>query len=80
MGTRKTSAAEEPRRRKRYHLPQDKIDDAKAILGTKTDSETIERALEIVAFQKEMLDAVDAMHGAGVVNVFDEAPGAEVHR
>ena len=50
MGTRKPQgpAAEEPRRRKRYHLPQDKIDHAKAILGTRTDSETIERALEQV--------------------------------
>jgi hypothetical protein len=63
-------AAEAPRK-KNYRLRQSKIDRAMEILGTRTETETIEQALEMVAFQREMLDAVDAMYGAGVVNVFD---------
>lgn len=51
MGTRKprTPAAEEPRRRKRCHPPQDTIDAVRASLGTRTDPEAIERALEAVS-------------------------------
>jgi hypothetical protein len=50
MSTRKPHAntGQEPRRRKSFRLRQDKIDAARAILGTSTDSETIERALEEV--------------------------------
>ena len=65
-------------RKKNYRLRQSKIDRAMEILGTRTETETIEQALDMIAFQSEMLDAVDAMYGSGVVNVFDEEPGAEV--
>ena len=70
-------AAEVPRK-KNYGLRQSNIDRAMEILGTRTETETIERALEMIAFQSEMLDAVDAMYGSGVMNVFDEESGAEV--
>lgn len=70
-------AAETPRK-KNYRLRQSKIDRAMKILGTRTETETIEQALDMIAFQSEMLDAVDAMYGSGVTNVFDEEPGAEV--
>lgn len=73
----KREAAEAPRK-KNYRLRQSKIDRAMEILGTHTETETIEQALDMIAFQREMLDAVDAMYGAGLVNVFDEATGAEV--
>ncbi len=72
-----TDAPEAPRK-KNYRLRQSKIDRAMEILGTRTETETIEQALDMIAFQSEMLDGVDAMYGTGVVNVFDEAPGAEV--
>jgi hypothetical protein len=65
-------------RKKNFRLRQSKIDRALKILGTRTETQTIEQALEMIAFQSEMLDAVDAMYGSGVVNVFDEEPGAEV--
>lgn len=64
-------AAEAPRK-KNYRLRQSKIDRAMEILGTRTETETIEQALELIAFQHEMLESVDAMYGAGVVNVLDE--------
>lgn len=70
-------AIESPRK-KNYRLRQSKIDRAREILGTRTETETIEQALDMIAFQSEMLDAADAMCGSGVVNVFDEEPGAEV--
>jgi hypothetical protein len=66
-------------RKKNFRLHQSKIDRAMEILGTRTETETIEQALDMISFQREMLDAVDAMYGAGVVNIFDEDPGAEVH-
>lgn len=64
-------------RKKNFRLRQSEIDRAMKILGTRTETETIEQALQMIAFQQEMLDAVDAMYGAGVVNVFDEQPDAE---
>lgn len=70
-------AAESPRK-KNYRLHQSKIDRAMQILGTRTETETIEQALDMIAFQDEMLASVDTMYGSGVVNVFDEEPGAEV--
>jgi hypothetical protein len=71
MKVGKELASEVPRK-KNYRLHQSKIDRAMEILGTRTETETIEQALEMIAFQREMLDAVDAMYGAGVVNVFDD--------
>jgi hypothetical protein len=65
-------------RKKNYRLLQSKIDRAMQILGTRTETEAIEQALDMIAFQDEMLASVDTMYGAGVVNVFDEEPGAEV--
>lgn len=65
-------------RKKNFRLRQSEIDRAMKILGTRTETETIEQALQMIAFQQEMLDAVDAMYGAGVVNVFDERSDAEV--
>jgi hypothetical protein len=74
-----TAGPVEPLRKKNFRLRQSEIDRAMEILGTRTETETIEQALQMIAFQQEMLDAVDAMYGAGVVNVFDEQSGAEVH-
>lgn len=35
--------------RKNYRLSQSKLDEARRLLGTRTETETIERALELVA-------------------------------
>lgn len=58
--------------RKNYRLHQSKIDAAKAILGTSTETETIETALDLVVFRKELADGVRAMRGANLMEVFDE--------
>jgi hypothetical protein len=58
--------------RKNYRLHQSKIDRARRILGTTTETETIERALELVAFGEELREGVDAMRGMDLVDVFAE--------
>jgi hypothetical protein len=59
--------------RKNYRLHQSKIDAAREILGTSTETETIEAALDLVVFRKELADGVRAMRGTNLVNVFDDA-------
>lgn len=61
--------------RKNYRLHQAKIDRARKILGTTTETETIERALDLVAFGEELRDGVDALRGANLVDIFAEDEG-----
>jgi hypothetical protein len=61
--------------RKNYRLHQAKIDRARKILGTRTETETIERALELVAFGEELRRGVDALRGTQLVDVFAEDEG-----
>ena len=51
--------------RKNLRLSQDKIDRAKKILGTRTETETVEQALDLVAFRQEVLDGIDRIAGSG---------------
>lgn len=55
-------STEEPRR-KNYRLRQSKIDRAKEILGARNETETIEQALDLVAFGERLLTGVDRMRG-----------------
>jgi len=54
-------------------LHQSKIDRAKKLLGTSTETETIERALDLVAFRDAVLGGFDAMFGSGLENPMDDA-------
>lgn len=58
---------------KNLRLHQSKIDEARAILGTATETETIEAALDLVVFRQELTEGVRAMRGAELVNLFDGA-------
>jgi hypothetical protein len=60
-------------RKKNLRLHQSKIDEAKAILGTATETETIETALDLVVFRKELTEGVRVMRGTNLVNLFDSA-------
>lgn len=62
--------AEAPKR-KNLRLHQSKIDEAREILGTATETETIEAALDLVVFRKELTEGVRAMRGTHLVNLFD---------
>lgn len=53
--------------RKNLRLTQDKIDRAKKILGTRTETETIEQALDLVAFRKEVVEGLERIAGTGAL-------------
>lgn len=66
--------AERPRK-KNLRLHQSKIDEARQVLGTATETETIEAALDLVVFRRELATGVRAMRGADLTNLFDERLG-----
>lgn len=53
--------------RKNLRLTQEKIDRAKHILGTATETETVEQALDLVAFRAEVLEGIEKLAGSNVV-------------
>jgi len=55
---------------KRYRIDQAKIDRAMQLLGTRTEAETIEAALDLVAFGPTLAEGIRAMKGAGLVDIF----------
>ncbi len=56
-----------PTVRKNLRLTQAKIDRARRILGTRTETETIEAALDLVAFRDEVLEGLTRLGGSGAV-------------
>ena len=50
-------------RRKNVRIDQKKLDLAKKVLGTKTETETIEKALDRVIFKQRLIDGVNAIGG-----------------
>lgn len=62
--------------RKNLRLTQVKIDRAKRILGTKTETETIEQALDLVAFRKEVVEGIGRIAGTrGIRDIFEDEAG-----
>ena len=55
--------------RKNMRLDQDKLDRAQQILGTKTETETMEAALDMVAFHKEVSEGLRRVYG---MDLFDD--------
>ena len=51
--------------RKNMRLHQDLIDRARRVLGTKTETETVEQALELVTFRKEVAEGIHRIAGSG---------------
>ena len=51
--------------RKNMRLRQDLIDRARRVLGTKTETETVEQALELVTFRKEVAEGIRRIAGSG---------------
>jgi hypothetical protein len=51
--------------RKNLRLTQEKVDRARRILGTDTETETIEQALDLVAFRQEVVHGVRRLAGSG---------------
>lgn len=55
--------AGEPTKRKNYRLKQSTLDAAQRILGTATETETIERALALVVFRERLVEGIRRIHG-----------------
>lgn len=53
--------------RKNFRLSADKLARAQRILGTATETETIEQALDLVAFREEVVAGVRRQAGTGVI-------------
>jgi hypothetical protein len=51
--------------RKNMRLRQDLLDRARRILGARTETETVEMALELVTFRKEVTDGIRRVDGSG---------------
>ncbi len=52
---------------KNYYLDETKIKGAQKILEAKTETETIDRALDLVLFRNEILDSLKKTRGKGKV-------------
>jgi hypothetical protein len=63
---RKRSSQREQRVSRTYRLPLSKLSAAKRALGAATATETIERALDLVVFQRELIDGTRAMLGVEI--------------
>jgi hypothetical protein len=66
-----SGAEAEAPKKKNLRLRQSKIDAAKAVLGTATETETIEAALDLIVFRNELVEGTRAMRGANLIDVFD---------
>jgi len=63
--------------RKNLRLTQAKLSRAQRILGTTTETETVEYALDLVAFRHDVIEGVRRVAGSrSLRNVLDPDPGA----
>jgi len=69
--SRKRSA---PRiRRKNVNIDQTKLDRVRRLLGTETETETIDQALDMILFREEVVRGIERIAGTGgVQNVFED--------
>jgi hypothetical protein len=70
---RRESAA---RKRKNYRILQSKLDTAMRILGTRTETETIEKALDLVGFGERLAAGTERARGRAWNDVFAEMKDA----
>ncbi len=66
--TERRRRAREPRVSRTYRLPLTKLKAAQRALGAATATETIERALEMVVFQRELIRGTRAMLGVEIAS------------
>lgn len=78
MGTRiirrarRSGTRSNARKRKNYRLPQSKLDAARRVLGTTTETETIERALDLVVFGERLASGTARARGRAWSDVAGE--------
>ena len=54
-------------KRKNYYLDEIKIKKVQKILGTKTETETLDTALEMIMFRADLLESLKKVSGKGGV-------------
>lgn len=54
-------------KRKNFYLDENKIKRAKRILGAKNETQTIDKALDLVVFRKDILQSLKTVAGKGGV-------------
>jgi hypothetical protein len=65
---RRPALRREERVSRTYRLPLSKLEAAKRALGAATVTEAIERALDLVVFQRELVDGTRAMRGVVITS------------
>ena len=70
--TARERARHETAKRKNYRLHQAKLDAARKALGTATETETIERALDLVAFGERLASGTKRARGRPWSDIFGE--------
>lgn len=65
---RKRSVSRDRKVPRTYRLPLAKLSAAKRALGAATATETIERALDLVVFQRELIDGTRSMQGIRITS------------
>lgn len=64
-----------PVRRKNVNIDQEKLDQVVRILGSKSETEAIDRALDLVLYRDELVEGIERIIGTGgVENYFDDHP------
>jgi len=74
------SKVSEPKVAMSYRLSREKISRAQRILGTKTATATIEEALDMVLFRRELIDGLDAAFGTDIDDAFPDPPSSSRKR
>jgi hypothetical protein len=70
--TKSKTSRERSRTRKNFRLHQAKLDAAREVLGTETETETIERALDLVAFGDRLAKGTARARGRTWNDLFGE--------
>jgi hypothetical protein len=68
IARRRRSTLRERRVSRTYRLPLSKLEAARRALGAATATETIERALDLIVFQRELIGGTRAMFGVQIAS------------
>ncbi len=73
VAPKKAKKFEEGKVAMNYRLSPAKIAHAQRVLGTPTATATIEEALDLVVFRRELIDGLEHVRGLDVAAVFPDA-------
>ncbi|HEX4683888.1 MAG TPA: hypothetical protein VH277_14310 [Gemmatimonadaceae bacterium] len=77
---KRAPGAEEPKVAMSYRLSRENIARAQRVLGTATATATIEEALDLVLFRRELADGLQSAAGTPIVDAFPAPSGLSARR